>query len=432
MEIANSLRDFSSFLEQIIKISEFRIDQIRISEQSQWSVTNGALSHCSKGFFQVAGARNRKTREEHLVLYQPEGALTGLAVCKYGAQIFILLQARVEPGNSGIGQYGPTIQSTPANYRQAHGGKKACHLELFTEFGLNANPLGDMTQVDIGKRYFHKSKIHSYVELAELTETEENMIWVPLDVIIEAVNMDNFLNADFRSLLSVFDWDQYLQEDHVPSGNQDTTSGNQTFLLENHLGINTWELIPLEQLTKWKIEEHGIIDQAGTGIWVEMFKISSTNREVNSWSQPLMCCSGRGLAILFVRQVKGQYEFLVTFEPEFGITGEINILPSYLQYPGEESSIGVTDHGEGTVLASIIQSDEGGRFYKNESIYKVILVDPELVINSNQSWVSVKVLKSILKTSNRAGFQLRCISSLILGLLNPIACSRSWKRDEIL
>lgn len=196
--IARSLPELQNFLTATIEQSNFQLSETKISAQNQWQVQNGVLSHKSGGFFHVSGLKNKETEEENLVLFQPQSALTGLALCRCDETVYILLQARIEPGNTGIGQYGPTIQSTPANYLRLHGGKHTSYINLFSTFNSQVQVIDNTMQLDLGKRYFQKSKSHVYIEVNELIETEPSMIWVDLSTIVKALNLDNFLNADLH------------------------------------------------------------------------------------------------------------------------------------------------------------------------------------------------------------------------------------------
>ena len=57
------------------------------------------------------------------MLYQPQGAINGMLTRRIDGERQFLFQARAEPGNVGEVQFGPTLQSTPANYLQFHGGR---------------------------------------------------------------------------------------------------------------------------------------------------------------------------------------------------------------------------------------------------------------------------------------------------------------------
>src|SRR5690606_41731347 len=93
-----------------------------------------ALSHSSKGFVHVCGLQHQETKEQKLVLFQPQSALTGLAIHRKENKVYILLQARIEPGNTKVGQYRPTIQSTPANYVRLHGRTATAGVDWFTPY----------------------------------------------------------------------------------------------------------------------------------------------------------------------------------------------------------------------------------------------------------------------------------------------------------
>ncbi len=417
--VAESSSDLRHFLAETVTKSDFKLQKIKLAEESDWSIKNGVLSHFSDGFFHVAGIKNQITNDEHLILFQPQSALTGLAIFRDNRDVYVLLQARIEPGLANIGQYGPTVQSTAANYLKMHGGKGTTYIDLFRSFDPIVKPLGYNIQFDLGKRYFQKQKLHSYLELDERIETKENMIWVPLPVIAEVLDSDHFLNPDLRSLLSVFDWDLYLHGDDSCEQISEVPEDYCFAFSANRLGKNDWKLIALDQLSGWELQDYGVADVSDSGIWVDMFHVSCFTREVEEWSQPLLSCANQGLVVLFVRIIDGRYEFLVSLESEFGISGEQAVLPSLVIYPGDnpESLCGLSTSG--TVIAEMKQTEEGGRFYANESIYRVILSTDEFELEPHQRWITPEALKSILKSSSRASIQLRCIASLVLNLINP-------------
>ena len=428
-KIARSALDLKSFLQTTIEHSDFKLSPIKLSEQQEWNLIHGVVGHRSGGFFYITGLVDNISGEEQLVLYQPQGAFNGLVVCKQ-EDVYILLQARVEPGNSGIGQYGPTIQSTPANYLRFHGGKETPYFDFFFKYNSQVRPIANSMQLDLGKRYFQKSKILSYVESDSLVDTAENMIWVPLKVITEVLHHDNFLNTDLRSMLGVFDWDLFLDL------NRSTSNTNNLGFDNNLIGKNMGELVPVSELQNWELTDEGIVDKANTGISANIYKVISTTREVKTWVQPLLCTANRGLITLLVRKVDDKsldsshsknfksdrllkLEFLISYQSEFGISGEKVLLPSEIIYPGENHRNQTTLYKDGKILSEVIQSEEGGRFYQNENIYQIILVDSSVEIGDEQFWISADTLKGLLKSSNKVSIQLRCIASLILKDINP-------------
>ena len=83
MNIAHSAQDLDKFLEDTIKYSSFNLQEVKFSEQDDWNFKHGALSHKTGGFFDVIGIED-SLGTEHLLLYQPQSALTGLAICRSG------------------------------------------------------------------------------------------------------------------------------------------------------------------------------------------------------------------------------------------------------------------------------------------------------------------------------------------------------------
>ena len=414
-QIARSVDDLEKFSELVKDRSEFKMRSIKLSSQEDWIVKDDCLSHKSGGFFSLCGYRNNIDFEA-LVLFQPQGAFNGMAIYNRDGRVYLLLQARVEPGNSCLVQYGPTVQSTPANYLRLHGGKKTAYLEFFFEYRAGVKVLENSTQLDLGKRYYQKTKLLSYVQLEEMCPCEENMIWVPLDVVAQVVSHDNFLNTDLRSMLGVFDWDSLQRESSTFGFSDDVT------LPLKHQSKNSGNLVSLKQLGKWELTDEGIEAIGNVPTSVKLYQVTCTNREVAKWIQPLFLCEGIGLVILYQRLNNGSKEFLLRKGKEFGVAGGNVYLPSEVLDPWEDKK---AFSPTGEVLIDLVQSEEGGRFLENENRYQLIQVQPEINIGNEHTWVNVAEFKTLLATSNLVSIQLRCIASLVLPTLNPLLLSKA-------
>lgn len=417
---ADTCDELRTFLTSVIRDANFSLNQIQLTDQTAWRFDKGALSHTSNGFFQVCGLEHQSTREQQLVLFQPQGALTGLALYKKGGNTYILLQARIEPGNTNTGQFGPTIQSTPANYLRAHGGKATACIDWFTQYQPGFRPLGSSMQFDLGERYFQKSKSHNYVEVDQPHIPDPAMIWASLGAIFAVLQDDHFLNADLRSLLSVFDWSHYLAvaTTEMENASEDECRFIQALLQGKSTDSDGWRLIALHALRDWSISNDGIEDETGRGIDVAMYRTDCTTREVMSWVQPLLRAKHKGLVRLLVRDsAAGELECLITLTEESGICGGQTIHPTMVVYPGDCTTLADIAPG-GIELVAFEQSDEGGRFIHHESAYQVVKVE-RCEIAPNQYWVSLSFLKKVLATSNQASFQLRCCISGLLPQMHP-------------
>lgn len=411
-KIVNNIEELESFLFDSIWKSEFEVEKIKFSEQEQWKFQNGALSHVSGGFFDVILVEDIQSGDENISIFQPQSAITGLICHKQGSNIYLLLQARIEPGNSFVGQYGPTIQSTPANYLQLHGGKSTPYTNYFTNYSDEVVHLSNSVQLDLGKRYFQKNKIHCYVQSKSFLETKDNYIWADLKLIQKVLSMDNFLNADLRSLLVMFNWDSLHGVNRYKS-----TVPKEVVFQNSNLRASLLKVKPLNESKDILVLDEGIFHKRKK-VGIAQYNTTAFGREVNSWSQPLFFAETQGLVILYINEnSEKEKEVLITLAYEYGIShGSEILLPSEVVYPGEEHDIQINKNN---IVSEFLQSDEGGRFFKNESRYLIVKTNLEIEIKENQRWLKISELRVLLNTSNFISFQLRCILSLISSLIYP-------------
>ena len=407
--IISSTSELDELMARIIENAGFHLEQVDLNASDDWGIRNGALSHRTGGFFDVMGVE-MDTGIEHLLMYQPQSALTGLALCRIDGTIHVLLQARIEPGNTGIGQWGPTIQSTPANFLALHGGKPTPALELFYAFSQNALPIGTSLQLDLGERYFQMSKWHNYVLLDKPILVPEHMAWVSWNAIRDVLERNHCLNADLRPLLAVFNWDKIEQvEQH-----KDLTTGgellNELFHKRSSYAID-YRLVDVTKMRDWVVTSKGIEPRSNsTLISAHMYHTTWGTREVKAWHQPMISAPSRGRVTL---QVDGEY-CLLQVRREIGIESGFVLTPSEIINPGDSFP-----SAEYEVLASFTQSDEGGRFNRHETTYQLVKGDRSKPSPESMQWVHIPVLKQSLALSNVASFQLRCIASLLISEMNP-------------
>ncbi|MCU0334927.1 MAG: NDP-hexose 2,3-dehydratase family protein [Chitinophagaceae bacterium] len=392
---------------------------IRLVEQDSWHWTNGALTHVSGGYFHVVGLQRQTTDGERLLMYQPQSALTGLLLyAPAGSLPCVLLQARAEPGNMPVVQYGPTIQSTQANYLRAHGGKPTAYLEYFFGYHPHAGLLRQSHQYDLGTRYFQKSKSHHYVMATALPDTLEHFVWVPLNVMLQAALNDNLLNPDLRSLLAVYDWQAHLGHASMPA----PTGLEQLYALVQRAeqqSLPAWRMVPVEKLQGWQQQPWGVVPIGGQGLGVQLYEVIAGSREVATWAQPLLTASSPGRVQQLLRRGPHGTEWLVTVDTEAAVSAVALVNASGVAYPGGDVLVGRM-HTGGQPWRSIWQCDEGGRFYSMESRYEVRWVAAdEVVPMPNQCWLNTAAVKQLLASSNRCSIQFRCVASLLLDELNP-------------
>ena len=206
IRIAASLEGLSAHLDHSRR--GFRVETVPLAAAGPWRLVDGAITHESGGFFNVIGIEFAdQPGQGDVFLYQLQSAITGLLRTTIEGEQHFLLQARAEPGTYGIAQYGPTIQSTPANYLRLHGGMATPFVEYFSTHMPNVRLYADSVQLDLGERYLMKSKRLMLAECRADILLKPNFIWVPARVVREAISQSAFLNIDLRSLLAVTPWE---------------------------------------------------------------------------------------------------------------------------------------------------------------------------------------------------------------------------------
>ena len=110
----------------------FSAHLIALDEVRDWSRdAQGNVRHKTGQFFGVQGVRieSGNLREvaswDQPIYTQPEGGILALLARETrGDGVQFLLNGKPEPGNIGIIQFSPTIQSTWSNIRRAHAGRR--------------------------------------------------------------------------------------------------------------------------------------------------------------------------------------------------------------------------------------------------------------------------------------------------------------------
>ena len=190
---------------------QFKADLIGLDEVRGWSRdAQGNVRHASGQFFGVEGVRieSGNLREvaswDQPIYTQPEGGILAMVARETaGKGVEFLLQAKAEPGNIGILQFCPTIQSTWSNIRRAHAGKRPPMVEVLTaEAGVRIVYRAEHNEE--GGRFWRKSNenIVAFLDDEGVIETDLAMFcWASVSQIKELALMDNVLNPFVKTIL---------------------------------------------------------------------------------------------------------------------------------------------------------------------------------------------------------------------------------------
>jgi oxidase EvaA len=191
---------------------QFKADLIELDNVRGWSRDeSGNVRHKSGQFFGVEGVRiesgdvREVTSWDQPIYTQLEGGILALLTRETATNgVEFLLHAKAEPGNIGVIQLSPTIQSTWSNIRRAHAGKRPPMVEVLTaETGVRMVYRAEHNEE--GGRFWRKSNenIIAFLDDERVIETDMTMFrWSSLSQIKELALMDNVLSPFVRTIIA--------------------------------------------------------------------------------------------------------------------------------------------------------------------------------------------------------------------------------------
>jgi dTDP-4-dehydro-6-deoxy-alpha-D-glucopyranose 2,3-dehydratase len=198
--------------EERCRAIRFKAELIGLNDVRNWSRdAHGNVRHATGQFFGVEGVRveSEALREvaswEQPIYTQPEGGILGLIARETAAEgVQFLLYAKAEPGNLGVLQLSPSVQSTWSNIRRAHGGKSSPMLEVFTaKEGVRIIYRAEHNEE--GGRFWRKSNENMIVFLDDervITSDMTMFCWSSLSQIKELALIDNVLNPFVKTVIA--------------------------------------------------------------------------------------------------------------------------------------------------------------------------------------------------------------------------------------
>jgi len=190
----------------------FNAQLIGLDEVRDWSRdAKGNVRHKSGQFFGVEGVRveSGNLREvaswDQPIYTQPEGGILALLTREtQAAGVQFLLNGKPEPGNIGVIQFSPTIQSTWSNIHRAHAGKRPPMVEVLTaERGVRF--VYRAKHNEEGGRFWRKSNenIIAFLDDESVIETDMTMFrWASLSQIRELALMDNVVSPFVKTIVA--------------------------------------------------------------------------------------------------------------------------------------------------------------------------------------------------------------------------------------
>jgi len=404
------------------------------------------IEHQSGGFFSIEGIdiKSNCLQEEwqQPIINQAEVGYLGIIAKEINSVLHFLLQAKIEPGNVNYVQLSPTLQATCSNYTRVHKGKKPLYLDYF----INARPeqvLVDQLQSEQGGRFLRKRNRNIIIKITEEIKIGERFIWLTLSQIKSLMQYDNVVNMDTRSVISCISFGKKIENDiRLETSSTDprkmdflkssmsTISKFTIFQLMSFLAnikskcVLNIEKVKLNCLDNWSIDEMKIFHHENKYFEVIAVDVEINNREVLNWSQPMITPIHQGLCAFLVKKINGVIHFIVQGKIECGGLDLVEFAPTVQLLTRNYKTIQkfqapflqeILEAKKANIVFDTLQSEEGGRFYRDSNRYMMVIADDNLCeeLPDNYTWVTLNQLHTFLKFNNFINVQARSLIAAI-------------------
>ena len=428
------------------------ITPVAFDDLEKWSTNeHGNIVHESGQFFAIQGLHvygdsADAEKWDQPVILQNEIGILGLLAKRIDGLLHLLMQAKIEPGNINIVQLSPTLQATRSNFLRIHGGRAPRYLDYFRNNQLG-NTRFDQFQSEQGMRFLDKRNRNLIVEVDDEQNVEENLdyCWMTIGQIKALAQEDNLINMDSRSVLSGISFGDALPGDAESSLSEygkavldsmssaahakHTASELLTWITQTRFATQFQsQRIGLGEVRDWVRDSH-CISSENHNFSVIATRAEIGNREVVSWTQPMMRQNDAELFGFISQKHTGSLHFLAHLQSEAGLAskGEIGptvqCCPSHRligEAPGCRHFLDMfLSAPKSEIRVDSMQSEEGGRFYQEDNRNMMIEIEPSVRLEVPETfrWVTLHQLQELGRHSNYLNIQARSLISLLdLGL----------------
>jgi oxidase EvaA len=457
--------EIHSWLCSLSEGTSFSVETISLQEVKRWSFEEETLNlyHETGGFFSIQGLTVRTNcgpieNWSQPIICQPEIGLLGIITKEFQGILYFLMQAKAEPGNLNTFQLSPTVQATESNFTRRHGGKHTEYLEQFLG-NSPARILVDQLQSEQGARFYKKRNRNMIVQVPDDYDVAATSYykWLTLGQLLQLTTLDNTVNMDARSVVSCISFDPEVKSSAAPVDRLQLMSclassrliqtpvtplaidlmlsahsnSSPLYAQENLVAKVAHEksrgelyaqLISLKDVQDWEIGPDQISHRDRKYFSVIGVRVQGENREVPSWDQPILKQQSDGIVGFIARSVRGTLHFLVQMRIECGNMDVLELAPtvqcitdSYAEGKLPPYAEYFTQPGRATIMLDIMQSEEGGRFYREANRNLIVFANEDFPTDehSRYVWMTLYQLKKFIKYSNYLNVEARSLLSCL-------------------
>ena len=182
--------------------------------------------------------------------------------------------------------------------------------------------------------------------------------------------------------------------------------------------------IPLNEVNDWMVTDNEIFHKDNKYFKIIGVNVHIENREVKDWCQPIVKPMEHGICAFLIKKIYGTYHFLVQAKFECGNFDMYEFAPTVQCLQSELLNTSINKHyfindvnnaKKENIIIDTYQSEEGGRFYKEQNRNMLIKVDDNFSeeLPRNYAWMTLGQLNSFLKYNNFVNIQARSILSAL-------------------
>ena len=418
-----SLKDILNYLDFIKTSTLVDLEIIPFKKATDWlfDPVSQNYRHKNGSFFSIDGIRV-STNSKHIqnweqpIINQNEVGILGILVKFFDGVPYLLMQAKIEPGNLNYVQISPTLQATRSNFTRKHLGKTPLYLEYF--LNRKGNIIVDQLQSEQGARFRKKRNRNMVIEIKEEIKIHDNFFWITIDQLMSLLELDNTVNMDTRSVLSqfLFFTNNYKENFHL---NEFKDIVHWITNLKFKYNLNVQD-IPINSISQWKIDEFKIYHTTNKFFEVLPVQVNIEGREVSKWNQPMIKALETGLCAIIIKRINDVYHLLLQGKVECGNFDIVEIAPTVQCLTGSFNNVEsknlpflsyVLNSKKENIIYDVMQSEEGGRFYREQNRNMIIIAEDSfsLDIPENYFWISLKQTKALILFNNYINIQARSL-----------------------
>lgn len=444
-----SVVDWIKQQNEIVNVS---IKKVPFKNLQKWYFDEklGNLRHETGRFFSIDGIRVETTwgsqpTWDQPIINQPEIGFLGFIVKEINGVLHFLVQAKIEPGNVNFVQLSPTLQATRSNYLQTHGGKRPVYLEFFQN-ATKDQILLDQLQSEQGARFLRKRNRNIIIKIDEEIEVNPNFVWLTLGQLKKLMQIDNLVNMDARTVVSGIEfggYDQHTVEFFSYIGQRKSIEQSflKSALINNKAKHSIEEIItfmtqiksvndltvkqiPFSAMEGWEVTETEITRPDKRYFRIIGVDVEIGNREVVTWSQPMVEPAQEGLCAFICKLIDGVMHFAVQAKVECGNHDIVEFAPTVQTLTGDykaspKNAIPFLNYilraRPEQIYFDTLQSEEGGRFYKEQNRNTIVIADESFdeELPDNFIWMTLNQLHTFIKFNNYLNIQARNLIAAI-------------------